>query len=245
MYPAPGVIERVGPEWDWLWLDGQHGQIAGYDTMLAMVRACNLIRRPAYVRVAGHEPGPIGLALDMGADAIIVPQVDSADQARALVRAIRFPPLGDRSFGGRRVIDLHTRKYSEDANTTVQLVCQIESPEALERAEEIASEPGVSALFLGPDDLILRTPYAMGSPTALHFLKDAIHQIGHLCTRLGKSSICVAGSPEVYSHCKDAGITHIVLGSDAGFLAEASRRALASVASLAAGLGHSVVNGSY
>lgn len=229
MYPSPGAIERIGKDWDWIWLDGQHGQIAAYDTMLAMVRACNLIDRPAYVRVAGHEPGPIGLALDMAVDGIIVPQVDDAAQAQALVSACRFPPLGNRSFGGRRVIDRHSRSYCEGANDIVQLICQIESPKALENAEEIASINGVSALFLGPDDLLLRTEHGL-SGSGIEFLKEAIQKIARICTQLGKASICVAGNPEIYACCKNAGITHIVLGSDVGFLADASRRTLESVA---------------
>ena len=113
MYPSPGVVERIGADWDWIWLDGQHGEMAGYETMLQMVRACHLIRRPAYVRVPGHEAAWTSLALDMDADAVIVPQVDSGDQARELVRRAKFPPLGNRSFGGRRVINLHGRGYFE------------------------------------------------------------------------------------------------------------------------------------
>ena len=53
MYPSPGVVERIGPDWDWVWIDGQHGQIGTYTEMLSMVRACNFIGRKAFVRVAG------------------------------------------------------------------------------------------------------------------------------------------------------------------------------------------------
>ena len=52
-YPSPGVIERIGADWDWIWIDGQHGEI-GYADVLEMVRACDLIVRPALVRVPWH-----------------------------------------------------------------------------------------------------------------------------------------------------------------------------------------------
>ena len=92
MYPSPGVVERIGANWDWIWLDGQHGEI-GYAEMLALVRACDLINRPALVRVPGHEAGPIGRALDLGAAGVIVPCVDTPEQAQSLVEAAKFPPL--------------------------------------------------------------------------------------------------------------------------------------------------------
>ena len=131
MYPAPGVVERIGPDWDWIWIDSQHGEL-GYSDVLAMVRACDLIGRPSFVRVPGHEFGPIGLALDTGASGLIVPVVDTPEQAQTVVNAAKFPPLGRRSYGGRRPIDRQGRTYSDTANEEVVLVAQIESPEAIE-----------------------------------------------------------------------------------------------------------------
>src|SRR5688572_30016212 len=89
MYPSPGALERIGSDWDWIWVDGQHGQM-GYQETLALVRACELISRPAIVRVPSHEWGAIGLALDMGAAGIIVPLVNDAEQARRIVQAAKF-----------------------------------------------------------------------------------------------------------------------------------------------------------
>lgn len=221
-YPAPGIIERIGPDWDWLWLDGQHGQLADYGTMLAMVRACHGIGRPAFVRVPGHEPSWIGLALDMAAAAVIVPQIDTVEQALGAVRAAKFPPLGNRSFGGRRPIDLQGRSYVGAANTATQLICQIESPEALRNAGDIAAIPGVDGLFLGPDDLSLRSG-------GLDRLGEAIVEISTACKRNGKLSICVGTSAETIAHCQASGVTHLVGGSDVGFLAGGSRTASAQL----------------
>src|ERR1051326_7954884 len=110
-YPAPGIVERIGIDWDWIWVDGQHSD-QSYQETLAIVRACDLVQRPAMVRVPSHEFGGIGRALDMGATGVIVPLVDTPEQARAVVRAAKFPPLGGRSYGGRRPIDSLGRLYS-------------------------------------------------------------------------------------------------------------------------------------
>lgn len=154
MYPSPGALERIGQDWDWIWIDAQHGQL-GYQDTVAMVRACNLIDRPAFVRVPWLEPGHIGLVLDMGADGVIVPCVDTPEMARAAVRVAKFPPVGGRSYGGRRAIDRQGRNYSNTANQDVLLVVQIESPEAIDNVDAIAATDGVDALFLGTDDIIL------------------------------------------------------------------------------------------
>lgn len=223
MYPAPGIIERIGRDWDWIWLDGQHGQIAGYDTMLAMVRACNLAGTPAYVRVAGHEPSAIALALDMGADAVIVPQVDTVAQAAVAVQAAKFPPLGNRSFGGRRPIDREGRSYVETANQQTKLICQIESPAAVAAADSLAALPGVDGLFIGPDDLALRLEGSEEEKKAA--LNEAVHAVALVCRNHGKICLCVGAGSESARLCLEAGVTHIVAGGDVGFLAEGSKRA--------------------
>lgn len=225
-YPSPGIIERIGGEWDWVWLDGQHGQIAGYETSLAMVRACNLVNRPAFLRVPSQDAGWLGLALDTGADAVIVPQVDTPEQAKALVRLVKFPPLGNRSFGGRRPIDLQGRSYVETANSQVKLVCQIESPEAVEKAERIAAVAGVDGLFLGPDDLMLRWGLSMTHPADWGKLSHAVEAVAKASREQGKSCVCIGATEPALSLYRSLGVTHVVAGSDAGFLSEGTRKAL-------------------
>jgi len=104
----------------------QHGEL-GYADVLGAVRACDLVKRPALVRVPAHEASSISLALDTGAAGVIIPCVDTPQEARAVVDAAKFPPLGKRSYGGRRPIDLYGRSYADAANTEILLVCQIES----------------------------------------------------------------------------------------------------------------------
>ena len=224
-YPAPGIIERIGSDWDWLWLDGQHGEI-GYREMLDLVRTCDLIGRPALVRVPGHEAGPIGLALDMGAAGVIVPCVDTPEQARAVVGAAKFPPLGNRSYGGRRPIDLRGRAYSHTANADTLLVVQIESPQAVERADEIAAVPGVDALFLGPDDLLMRRGLAMDAPRSPQLLKADMQAVAAACRKHGKFGVGIGVGTEMLRLCLELGFSIIVSGADMAFLTNSSKQAL-------------------
>jgi 4-hydroxy-2-oxoheptanedioate aldolase len=205
--------------------------------MLAQVRACDLIQRPSLVRVPGHEFGHIGLALDTGASGVIVPLVDNPDQAREAVKAAKFPPLGNRSFGGRRPIDLLGRKYSETANSDTLLAAQIESPEALANADAIAATPGVDALFLGPDDLFMRRGFSPGAPRPKDLFAKDIAAVASACRKHGKFAVTVASAPEPLQLCASAGFKLIVVGSDVSFLVDGSKQSSAAARALLKGPG--------
>ncbi len=223
-YSSPGVVERIGGDWDWIWLDGQHGELDERD-LLSLVRACDLIGRPAYVRVPSHEAGRIGRTLDMGAAGVIVPLVDSVEQARALVQAARFPPLGNRSYGGRRVIDRHGRHYVEAANHSTRLLLQIESPLAAEQAELLASIEGVDGLFLGLDDYMLRNGCGVDDPKTADNVGRAFELTGAACRRHGKLLCAVGVGASALELCLEHRCDLVVAGSDVGFLASGSRQA--------------------
>jgi len=99
--------------------------------VIQAVRACDLVGLFSLVRVPGQEVGIIGKVLDTACHAVMVPMVDTVEQAEAVVRAARFPPRGKRSYGGRRPIDLYGRTYSHADRPQPMVVCQIESVEAL------------------------------------------------------------------------------------------------------------------
>lgn len=223
MYPAPGIVERVGADWDWIWIDGQHGQHGGYQEILAMVRACNLVGTKAFVRVPSHEAAGISLALDMNADGIIVPQVDTVEQALAVVRAAKFPPLGNRSYGGRRPIDFLGRNYSDTANQDRKLIIQIESEEALVNADALAAVGGVDGLFLGPDDLMLRKGYRMDQSRDIETMTECIRKVVVACHKHGKTSCTVAMDKTMIGICVASGVDMIVAGGDVFFLANTSK----------------------
>ena len=242
MYPAPGIVERIGPDWDWLWIDGQHGEM-GYSDILACVRACDLVGRPAVVRVSGHESGEIGKALDTGAAGLMVPTVDNAEQARQIVRAAKFPPLGSRSYGSRRVIDRFGRGYANRGETQPLLICQIETLEGLANADAIAAVDGVDALFFGPDDMALRQGMPMDAPRPEGCFDEVQRKVAEAARAHGKHAGGVFRTPAALKLAAEVGYRLIVSGADVVFLAEASKQASETLHNLRLDLSRSgVVN---
>jgi 4-hydroxy-2-oxoheptanedioate aldolase len=226
MYPAPGIIECMGVGWDWIWIDSQHGQI-DYQTMLHSIRTAEICGLPAIPRVPGHEVGFVARVLDMEPAGIMIPMIDTPEQARQVVEMVCFPPLGGRSYGGRRVIDRGGREYCYTANDDTLLVVQIETPTAVENAEAIAATEGVDALFFGPDDIKLR----MGIPINAQInesddLARAMEKTIKAAKNAGKVGGCPAKDAVVLRLVASLGYQLIVGGGDAAFLRTASSATL-------------------
>ena len=195
MYPAPGIVECIGADWDWIWLDGQHGQL-DESTWLPMVRAADIVNRPAIIRVPELSYGKIGRALDTGAAGIIVPMINTRHQAEAAVEAARFPPGVCRSFGGRRPIDMRGRNYASDANEDILLALQIETYKGLENVEDIASTPGVDALIFGPDDMAMQNGINMKDARSVDFLGEELKRVSKVTEKAGILAGTTTGSAE-------------------------------------------------
>lgn len=221
MYPSPGVIERIGPDWDWIWLDGQHG-ILSYSDILASVRACNLIGKPAVVRVPGHEQGLIGRALDTGADGVMVPMIDTAEQARQAVSAARFAPLGTRSYGGRRPVDFMGSGYSNQETIQPLLICQIETTTGLKNVREIASVEGVDAVFFGGDDMALSEGHPMTKPLPDGYFDEARSTIAHAAKEYEKFCGGVFTNPNAVKRAVELDYRLVVCSADFALLAQGS-----------------------
>lgn len=149
----PVVEMAVGAGVDAVTLDAQHG-VWDRTTLEAAV---GLIRGTAtpLVRVAENGPTAIGQALDAGALGVIVPMVETADQARAAVAAAKYPPAGARSAGGIRHLTGDFKAYSTTANDAITVAVMIETAQGVENAAEIAAVPGVDMLFIGSTDLAI------------------------------------------------------------------------------------------
>ncbi len=224
MYPSPGAMERVGPDWDFAWIDSQHGQL-GYTEVLNLVRACDLTQTASLVRVPWLEAGAIGQALDTAATGVIVPCIDSVEEAKLAIAAAKFPPLGRRSYGGRRPIDMRGRTYSDTANDDQLLIVQIESPAAVDAADAIAALEGVDALMIGPDDLLLRRGQSMTAPRSPALLEKDMRAIAQAAHRHGKFAMGVGVGAEMFRLNVECGYNLIVAGGDVPFLANSSKAA--------------------
>lgn len=229
MFPAAGIIECACSGWDWLWIDGQHGQ-HDYRSILECVRVADAQGVAPIVRVPGHEPGVIGRVMDMRPAGIMVPMVDSAKDARRVVQAMCFPPLGARSFGGRRAIDLDGREYLQTANETALLLAQIETPEALQNAGDIASVEGVDVLFFGPDDMKVRMGIPINTPVdESDQLIEAMRTTISAANKAGKIGGCVAGTPKALRTAVSMGYRLVVGGGDVALLRTTASARLAEL----------------
>jgi 4-hydroxy-2-oxoheptanedioate aldolase len=223
MYPAPGIIERIGSDWDWVWIDAQHGQ-HDYNSILGCVRACDLVKTPSIVRVPSHDYGAIGLALDAGASGVMVPMVNTGREASLVAKAAKFPPLGSRSFGGRRPIDLYGRTYAHTANIETLLIAQIETEEGLANVDEIASVPGVDVVFFGPDDMALQLSMPMDQERKIDFFAIIMEKIALAAANAGKIVGTVTASAEMINIATQMGYQLCVGTSDVALLAGGSKR---------------------
>ena len=152
--PSPSVAEILADAgFDWLFVDGEHGPL-DVPEVLAILQAVDG-RIPCLVRVPEAAEAPIKRMLDLGAEGIIVPQVNTARQAADIVKWSRYAPLGARGVGLARAHG-YGRKFSEyveSANDRTVVVVQAEHIQAVENLHEIVQVPGVDCVLMGPYDL--------------------------------------------------------------------------------------------
>ncbi len=175
------AVARVG--FDYVCTDTQHGAI-DYQTAVHTIQAVLLGGSRPIVRVPWNEPGIIGKMLDAGAEAIVVPMVNTAAQARAVVRACRYPPFGERSFGPV-MASLRNANYTAEANDRVAVIPMVETAEAIANLEDILATPGISAVYVGPADLSLSLGLPPGNNDGDASFDDALTRVVKLCRNAG------------------------------------------------------------
>lgn len=218
------IIGKAG--FDWVLIDMQHGCM-GYETAVDMIRAIDLGASAPIVRVPANDPAIIGRMLDAGAMGIIVPMINSAEEARAVVDACRYPPLGQRSLGPFRVQVRDGGKYVPEANERIAVIPMIETLSALEAVEEIAAVPGVDALFVGPFDLSFALGLRPGDNDGEPAFDSAIERIGKAARASGIAT-AVLSNPQLAPIRAQQGFQMISVAMDNVALAMAAAGALKS-----------------
>jgi 4-hydroxy-2-oxoheptanedioate aldolase len=155
---SPTVAEQLSHSgYDWLLVDSQHGPM-GYEKLSAMLSGISNGGAKSLVRVGSYSDRPgIQQSLDLGADGILVPYINSADEARAAVTCARYPTAGTRSvyFPQRSMNREGLLGYAGGANSNVIVALQVETADCIKNIEDIAAVPGVDILFLGQNDLCM------------------------------------------------------------------------------------------
>jgi 4-hydroxy-2-oxoheptanedioate aldolase len=225
--PASCIIERMCAGWDFVWIDAQHGQ-HDYRSALEAVRTAEVMGTDTVLRVPGHEYGILGPYADTACSAIMVPMVDDARQARDVVDALCFPPLGKRSFGGRRMVDLYGRNYYRERKMLV--IAQIETPLAAENVEDIVKTEGIDMVFFGPDDMKIRLDIGIDTPALLDKrLSVLMERTADAARKAGKYAGCIAATQESLRISFGMGYRLFACGGDVGFIKAAADNKLAEM----------------
>lgn len=156
----------AGSGFDWLLIDGEHAPNDLRNILATLQAVAPYPSRPV-VRLAERDPTRIKQVLEIGATTLLIPMVESAAQAHELVRAMRYPPQGQRGVGSGLARSSRWTRYKDylrEANANVCLLVQVESVAALAQIEEIAAVDGVDGLFIGPADLAASMGH-LGEPT--------------------------------------------------------------------------------
>jgi 2-keto-3-deoxy-L-rhamnonate aldolase RhmA len=160
--PTPGIVHTLAlAGFDFVVLDMEHSSI-GFSALETLIAAGHASGLTTLVRTWGPDPGLIAKVLDMGAHGVMASHVDSPERARNVVDQARFSPVGRRGFSPITRFDALKQPLLE-LNEATFVICQIEGASALSRTREIASVPGVDAVFVGPYDLALSMGVQPGS----------------------------------------------------------------------------------
>ena len=221
---VPLLAKAAG--FDWLFIDSEHGTISPSEITQICLAALSAGVAPI-VRICAGALDEGTRALDNGALGIVVPHVDTVEQARALVDAFRFSPMGHRSTGGppaqfgyRPPSPLETQKT---LNAEILVIPMIETPQAVENADKIAAIEGIDALLIGTNDLALEMGIA--GQVGHERVKAAYQTVADACRRHNK----VLGMGGVYdqelaSRYIGMGARLVLSGSDHNLLLDAATR---------------------
>jgi 4-hydroxy-2-oxoheptanedioate aldolase len=216
----------AGAGFDWLLIDGEH---APNDLRSVLQQLQAIAAYPASHAIArvptGHgHVGEMVLKqyLDLGVTTVLVPMVDTPEQALALVRAVRYPQDdgcgGIRGMAGARASRFgRYPNYAQEANAQVCLLVQAESQTALDHLDAIAAVEGVDGVFIGPADLSASMGYAgqLTHPKVLAAIEDAIARIN----RAGKAAGILTTDEALAKHYLELGALFVAVGLDTGLLA--------------------------
>jgi len=220
---SPLVAEIcAGSGLDWLLIDMEHGP-NGLESVLAQLQAVAAYPITPVVRVPTADPVTIAQVLDLGAQNLLVPMISSADEARAAVRAVRYPPHGRRGVGSalaRSARWNRVDRYLLEADAHVALYVQVETVAGVDAAAEIAAVDGVDGVLVGPSDLAA----SMGllGQQAHPDVVAAVMRVFEAVGQAGKPVGVNAFDPDVADAYLAAGASFVLVGADVTLLARGS-----------------------
>ncbi len=229
MSASPIVAEAMGcAGFEWCVVDMEHSPL-DLMTVVHLLQAVAGTKMVPVVRVPWNDTVTVKRVLDAGAQTLMFPFVQNADEARRAVAATRYPPEGVRGMAamGRASRFGTNPNHYQTANRQVGVIIQLETPQAVEQLEAIAAVEGVDALFLGPADL----SGAMGHtgqlthPEVTALMDRAVQR----CKAVGKPVGTVGGTVELLAEYRKTGFDYLAIASDLGLLMRTAQGVLASL----------------
>lgn len=214
--------------YDFVLIDHEHG-FGNPAAAVGQMQALQAFPATVLVRVAENDPVPIKRALDIGAEGVMVPMIETAAEAAAAVAACRYPPAGIRGCANAvvRAADYGIRAadYLAQANDQVFVMLQIESRKAIDNIAEIAAVAGVDVLFMGPSDLAASTghPGDFDNPAVKSAIEDCVAAVKAAGKPLGAVPHSGLGWRELFA----AGYDIVAAGSDISLLRTAAMEQVA------------------
>jgi len=206
---------------DWLLVDGEHAP-NDIPSILAQLQAIGSASHPV-VRLPIGEAWLIKQALDIGAQTLLIPMVESAEQARQLVRAVRYPPEGMRGVGASIARASAFSRIGDYLNTADEQVCllvQVENRAGLAALDEILTVDGVDGVFVGPADLAADLGYIgrPGVPEVQAAVEDALTRI----VKSGKAAGILTSDEALNKRYLELGATFVAVGTDVTMFAQST-----------------------
>ena len=216
------IISPLG--FDFILVDNQHGSWADQGTMLAFRNIALGVAVPV-ARVRRNDFGLIGRLLDMGALGVVVPMVNTVEDAREAVFAARYPPLGGRSAGAFAV-GIHGSDYDSWADREIFLAVQIETDEGARNAKDILAVEGIDGCWIGPGDLGRFMGVDLSTPDGEMAHAEAIRGIIRDCRAVGKIPGIWTGNAEDANRWIEEGCLFVTAGNDAVWVGDMARQTL-------------------
>jgi 4-hydroxy-2-oxoheptanedioate aldolase len=208
----------AGTGFDWILLDSEHSP-ADLENLLGQLQAAAPYPSHAVVRVPWNDMVNMKRVLDVGAQSLLVPYVNSADEARAAVAHTRYPPAGVRGVAGttRATRFGRVKDYARRAHEELCVLVQVETQGALDSIEAICAIDGVDGVFIGPADLHASMGYTgeIANPKVKPVIDDAIRRI----RKCGKAPGILTPNEADARHWLECGALFVAVGSDVGILA--------------------------
>ncbi len=221
--PSPEIVEILcSAGFEWLFIDLEHSALGIKDAQ-ALLQAANP-QVECVIRVPLNDEVWIKKSLDIGVSGIVVPQIQTAEEAARAVRWCKYPPEGSRSAGIARAqgYGAHFKTYVESANAETAIILQIEHIMAIQNIESIVSIPGIDCLFIGPYDLSV----SMGKTGLVNDpeVQDAISKIKKCADKANIPTGIFGANPEAVKPYVEEGYTLIAVGIDTMILGEAAKK---------------------